>query len=147
MKKQSLKLYEILNLEVEINGFIDPSTGKILMEGLLNQAISYGVKLNIKLALKNIEIIKKEVLNIQDELIAKYGDIDADGNTGINRVIFDEKRENPQPNPKYFEYQKEWNDFLNNNEREIEFPLIQVDELKNIRTKDTYKTIDQYFLS
>lgn len=145
MKKQNLKLFEILNLEAEINGVNNPNTGEILIEGLLNQAISYGTKFNIKVAIKSIIEMKKDILNIQDELLTKYGNLDDKGLIGLSKFITDNDG-NVTPNPKFIEFQKEWTDFLNDNSKEIEFPLLSLSELQSIKTKDNYKIIDQYFV-
>ena len=43
--KVKLKLVDVLNLEAELSGFVDPK-GNVIVEGLLNQPISYQLKYN-----------------------------------------------------------------------------------------------------
>ena len=40
MKKRKLKLFEVLNLEAEIAGLTNQTTGERIIEGLLSQKIS-----------------------------------------------------------------------------------------------------------
>ncbi len=147
MKKVKLKLYEIINLDVELNGYISPENGEIRVEGLLNQKISYSTKFNLKHAAKAIKSEKQEIEVVQNELIAKYGDVDKHGNVGLNRFL-DEVDENGynKINPNYLEFQKEWNSFISGNEREIEFIELTLEDLKEVKTKDNYIIIDTYFV-
>ena len=147
MKKVKLKLFEIINLDVELNGFISSETGEVRVEGLLNQKLSYSTKFNLKHAAKAIKAEKEEIDAVQNELIQKYGNVDKHGNVGLNRFLdeVDEKGYN-KINPNFIEYQQEWNKFVTENEREIEFVELSLEELKDVKTKDNYNIIDTYFI-
>jgi hypothetical protein len=147
MKKAKLKLYEIINLDIELNGYINPENGDVRVEGLLNQKIPYQTKFNLKSSAKALKIEKDEIDAVQNELIARYGDTDTHGNVGLNRFLeeVDEKGYN-KLNPNFVEYQQEWNKFVTENEREIEFYELTLEDLKDVNTKDNYNVIDTYFL-
>ena len=141
--KAKLKLFEILNLEIELNGYINPETGEKTVEGLLQQKLNFGLKYKLKNdALKIIEE-KKQIFQIQDELIQKYGTQDSQGRMGIDRW---EDFENKIPNPKFAEFSQEWNQFLTTNEREIELTDLSLADLQEVVTKDTYNVISNYFI-
>jgi hypothetical protein len=147
MKKQKLKLHEILNLDIELNGFVDPKTREVKVEGLLNQILSHNAKFNLKISSKNISIEKESINEIQQDLIQKYGSEDKNGNIGLSMFLdeVDEKGYN-KINPKFVSYQEEWNEFLSSNEREVEFYELTRDDLKDVKTKDNYVIIDEYFV-
>jgi hypothetical protein len=147
MKKQKLKLHEILNLDIELNGFVDPKTREVKVEGLLNQILSHNAKFNLKISSKNIAIEKESINEIQQDLIQKYGSEDKNGNIGLSMFLdeVDEKGYN-KINPKFISYQEEWNEFLSSNEREVEFYELTRDDLKDVKTKDNYVIIDEYFV-
>lgn len=140
--KAKLKLFELLNLEIELNGFVN-SDGEVRVEGLLQQKLSFTLKYKLKNdALKLIEE-KKQILQIQDELIQKYGTTDKEGRIGIDRW---EDFENKIPNPKFIEFNKEWNDFLVSNEKEVEITDLLLEDLQEVITKDNYAVLGTYFV-
>jgi len=142
--KQKLKLFEVLNLITEIGGYTNPNTGEVVLEGLLNQNISYSTKYKIKSSIKQIESEKSIIDEMQQDLIKKYG-TEKDGSIGIDRVIID-KDGNQQLNPNFVNFQEDWNKFLTENEKDIEFPEISLEEMKDVKTKDNYIILDKYFI-
>lgn len=147
MKKIKLKLYEIINLHIELNGLTSPENGKILVEGLLNQTLSHSVKFNLKHAAKKIAEEKVEIDAVQNELIEKYGNVDSHGNMGLNRFLEETDEKGYQKiNPNFIKYQEEWNKFVTENEREIELIELSLDDLKDVKTKDNYNIIDTHFV-
>jgi hypothetical protein len=147
MKKQKFKLYDILNLYIELYGFIDPRTKEVKVEGLLNQNINHNTKYRLKSSANKISEEKSIIDSINNELIQKYGNEDKNGNVGLN-IFLDEVDEQGQNiiNPNYLTYQEEYNKFLDENEKEIEFIELTLDDLKDIKTKDNYRLIDEYFI-
>jgi hypothetical protein len=147
MKKQTFKLYDILNLYIELYGFVDPRTKEIKVEGLINQNINHNLKYRLKSLAKNISEEKTIIDDINNELIQKYGNEDKYGNIGLN-IFLDEADEQGQNkiNPNYLSYQEEYNKFLDENEKEIEFIELTLNDLKDIKTKDNYRLIDEYFI-
>ena len=147
MKTQKFKLYDILNLYIELYGFIDPRTKEVKVEGLLNQNINHNTKYRLKSSANKISEEKSIIDSINNELIQKYGNEDKNGNVGLN-IFLDEVDEQGQNiiNPDYLSYQEEYNKFLDENEKEIEFIELTLDDLKDIKTKDNYRLIDEHFI-
>jgi len=141
--KAKLKLFEILNLEVELNGFVNLETGERLVEGLLQQKINFGLKYKLKNDTLKIVEEKKQILKFQDELVSKYGTTDEQGRLGIDRWI---DSENKIPNPKFVEFNQEWNQFVTSNEKEVELTELSLIDLQEVVTKDNYNTISTYFI-
>lgn len=146
-KQQTFKLYDILNLYIELYGFVDPRTKEVKVEGLISQNLSHNLKYHIKSCAKKIQEEKLLIDEINDELIKKYGDEDKYGNVGLN-IFLDDKDEQGQNkiNPNYLSYQEEYQKFINENEKEIEFIELTLDDLKDIKTKDNYRLIDEHFV-
>lgn len=145
--KKTLKLHEILNLHIELNGYTDPQSQEIKFEGLLNQNLSHTIKYQLKSIAKKITAEKLLIDETQNELIKTYGTEDRYGNVGLN-MFLDEKDENEKNiiNPNFISYQEEWNKFLSDNEVEIDIISLKLDDLKDIKTKDNYRLIDEYFI-
>ncbi len=148
--KVKLKLVDILNLEIELSGFVDPK-GNVMVEGLLNQPVSYQLKYNLRQDLKNIIKEKDIILQTQDDLIKKYGNVDTTGRFGLDKFIpeLDENGKdtgNNILNPKFVQYNEEWNKFILENTIDVELTEIPLSELASLKTKDNYVVIDTHFL-
>jgi len=140
--KAKLKLFEVLNLDIELNGFSSPD-GEIRVEGLLQQKISHNLKFKLREDVKKIIELKKSILQFQNDLISKYGTTDDKGVFGLDRWI---DFENKIPNPEFVKYNEEWNIFLTENTNEVELTDLTLEDLKDVVTKDTYNVIDIYFI-
>jgi len=140
--KAKLKLFEVLNLDIELNGFSTPD-GEIRVEGLLQQKISHNLKFKLREDVKKIIELKKSILQFQNDLISKYGTTDDKGVFGLDRWI---DFENKIPNPEFVKYNEEWNVFLTENTNEVELTDLTLEDLKDVVTKDTYNVIDIYFI-
>lgn len=150
MKTQSLKLFELLNLEAELAGATNNQTGEKIIEGLLNQKIPVVTKYHLNILLSNLSAEKKTIDALRDELIKKYGTEDKNGNIGISMVIeTDELNDKGEPikdiNPAYIEFNNEYGELLNQ-EREISIPTIKLSDLDKIETKDNYILIFKYLI-
>jgi hypothetical protein len=150
MKKRKLKLFEVLNLEAEIAGLTNQTTGERVIEGLLSQKISAVTKYWLNSILDTLEKEKKMLNDIRDELIKKYGDEDASGRISINqRVETGENDEQGNPtsvvNPKYVEFMSEYNTVLQES-IEIKLPEINLHELSRVETSDNYQLIFKYMV-
>ena len=148
--KVKLKLVDVLNLEAELSGFADPK-GNVIVEGLLNQPISYQLKYNLRQDLKNIVKEKDTILQTQDDLIKKYGNVDPTGRFGLDKFIpeLDENGKDTGKNilnPNFTQYNEEWNNFILENTIDVELTEIPFSELAHLKTKDNYVVIDTYFL-
>lgn len=150
MKKRKLKLFEVLNLEAEIAGLTNQTTGERIIEGLLSQKISAVTKYWLNSILDTLEKEKKMLNDIRDELIKKYGDEDASGRISINqRIETGENDEQGNPtsvvNPKYVEFMSEYNAVLQES-IEIKLPEINLHELSRVETSDNYQLIFKYMV-
>jgi hypothetical protein len=150
MKKRKLKLFEVLNLEAEIAGLTNQTTGERVIEGLLSQKISAVTKYWLNSILDTLEKEKKMLNDIRDELIKKYGDEDTNGRISINqRVETGENDEQGNPtsvvNPKYVEFMSEYNTVLQES-IEIKLPEINLHELSRVETSDNYQLVFKYMV-
>lgn len=150
MKKISIKLFELLNLEAELAGATNNQTGEKIIEGLLNQKISVITKYHLNILLSNLAAEKKTIDSLRDELIKKYGTEDENGNIGISMVIeTGEVNDKGEPvkdlNPAYIEFNDEYGGLLNQ-EKEISVPVLKLSELEKIETKDNYNLIFKYLI-
>lgn len=150
MKHQSLKLFEILNLEVEISGATNTQTGEVIVEGLLNQKLPVVTKYYLNNLVEKLKSEKKIIDSLRDELIKKHGAEDKDGNFGISMVIDTDKLDGKgEPikdiNPAYITFNDEYGELLNQ-EKEIRLPEIQLDNLDRVETKDNYVLIFKYLI-
>ena len=150
MKNQSLKLFELLNLEAELAGATNNQTGEKIIEGLLNQKLPVVTKYHLNILLSNLSAEKKTIDALRDELIKKYGTEDENGNIGISMVIeTGEVNDKDEPikdiNPAYIEFNDEYGELLNQ-EKEIQSPQIKLSDLDKIETKDNYVLIFKHLI-
>ena len=131
MKNQSLKLFELLNLEAELAGATNNQTGEKIIEGLLNQKLPVVTKYYLNTLVESLAAEKKTIDALRDELIKKHGTEDENGNVGISMVIETE-------NDEYGE--------LLNQEKEIKLPEIKLSDLDKIETKDNYILVFKHLI-
>ena len=129
-----LTLQEIYKLNTELNGFINPSTSKILSLGLLNEKLSLPTKYWLTDLAKKTSSEKLVINQLKEDLIAKYGTKDKDNIFEIE-VWTDETK--TEFNPSYIQYQQEFNTLLQE-VIEIEYHEFKLDDFKNIETSDNY---------
>lgn len=144
MKKITLKLGDILQLDSEINGFINPETNEVIFKGFLKQNLSVILKYELKDLSDFLIKEKTKIEEIRNSFIEKYGE---KNENGIMVKMFDEiKNDEGQIISKlftknYMDFNSEYSTFLNV-EKEIEYPEITKDDLKGIGlTKDDYKVL------
>jgi len=150
MKNQSLKLFELLNLEAELAGATNNQTGEKIIEGLLNQKLPVVTKYHLNNLVEALATEKKVIDSLRDELIKKHGTEDENGNIGISMVIetgeLDDKGEPAKDiNPAYIAFNDEYGELLNQ-EKEISIPTIKLSDLDKIETKDNYILIFKYLI-
>jgi uncharacterized membrane protein YheB (UPF0754 family) len=150
MKNQSLKLFELLNLEAELAGATNNQTGEKIIEGLLNQKLPVVTKYYLNTLVESLAAEKKVIDSLRDELIKKHGTEDKDGNVGISMVIetgeLDDKGEPAKDiNPAYIAFNDEYGELLNQ-EKDIKLPQIQLSNLDKIETKDNYVLVFKHLI-
>jgi len=142
MEKITLKLSEFYQLDAELNGIVNPSTGEKLSKGLLSEK----VKLTTKYWLTDLSkktIVEKEAIElVKNDLIKKYGETDEQGNISIPfyiNIVKDEEGNtvSQEFNPKMNEFQDEFNALLEET-REIEHKGFKLEELESIESAENY---------
>jgi hypothetical protein len=142
MDKITLKLGDVLQLESEINGYVDPQSGEQIYEGFSKQNLSIILKYELSDFSATLKSERSKVEALRDDLIKKHGEEDANGSIMVkmrNEVKDEEGNVTGTViNPKYIEFDKEYGTLLNQ-EIEIEYPEITKEDLKDAgKTKDKY---------
>ena len=125
MEKITLKLGDVLQLESEINGYVDRETNEIIYEGFTKQNLSIILKYELSDFSTVLKGERTKVDVLRDELIKKYGE--EDGNGGIMVKMRNEVKDaegnvtGSVINPQYLEFDKEYGTLLNQ-EIELEHP-------------------------
>lgn len=163
MEKITLKLYDFLNLEADINGVIDQRTGQRVRKGLLQYPLPMGVKYWITKLAKTVGEEKTIIDGLKDELVKKYG-TERDGSIVVATTIDDlDKKGNPIKikvknqegeeievnrqviNPQYLAFEKDYAEILQQ-EKELDYRPILLSELathdnpNGLETEETYET-------
>ena len=145
MEKITLKLGDVLQLESEINGYIEPQTGEQMFEGFSKQNLSIILKYELSDFSTELKGERTKVEALRDELIKKYGE--EDGNGGVLVKMYNEVKDDEGNvtgkvvNPQYIEFDNEYGVLLNQ-EIEIEYPEITKEDLKEAgKTKDKYQVL------
>jgi len=145
MEKSKFKLGDVLQLESEINGFVNPESGERVYEGFLKQNLSIILKYELTELSEVLTKERKKVEGLRDELIKKHGETDDKG--GIMVKMFNEERDEEgnvlsrSINPKYVDFDKEYAELLNT-EIDVEYPEITKEDLKEAgKSKDKYQVL------
>lgn len=163
MEKITLKLYDFLNLEADINGVVNQKTGKLVRKGLLHHPLPMGVKYWITKLSKTVGEEKTIIDGLKDELVKKYGtekdggimvpvtidELDKKGNpikVKVKNELGNDIEVNQQViNPQYLAFEKEYAEILQQ-EKELEYRPILLSELtthdhpNGLETEETYET-------
>lgn len=137
MEKKTLKLVQFFNLEAELNGAVNPQTGEKLTKGILSEKLQLKTKYWLSDLSKRVKEQTDACQTLRDELIKKYGE-ETDGGISIAQVIEEDGKK--VVNPKFISFQNEFNALLNE-EREIEYKEISIDELGEVETTEVYDTL------
>ena len=139
MKTVTLKLSEVLNLEAELAGIANQQTGEQLVQGLLGLELDFVLKYHLTKIHTQVLEEKKQVEKFREELIKKFGEEDKDGNFSVPYVINivkDDKGNavSADPNPKFEEFSKEFEKFLQET-TEIKVKELSVEDFVGIKLK------------
>jgi hypothetical protein len=142
MEKITLKLGDVLQLESEINGYINPQDGTEVYKGFTKQNLSIILKYELKELGETLKAERTKVESLRDELILKYGEQDEKGGTMVK--MYNETKDDEGNvigktiNPQYVEFDKEYGTLLDQ-EKEIEYPEITIADLKEAgKSSDNY---------
>lgn len=145
MAKLTLKLGQVLQLESEINGFTNPQTGKEVFQGFRKHKLPLKTKYWLSELGDRLATERKSIETLRDEIIQKHGEDDGKGGIQIG-VFIEQKDENDKVisrelNPKYVEFQEEFNALLNE-DKEIEYTPLTMDDLDKVgETTDDYNLL------
>ena len=137
MNKKSLKLIQFYNLEAELNGVTNPQTGEKLTNGILSEKLQLKTKYWLSDLYKKAKEQTDVCSALRDELIKKYGE-EVDGAISIAPSIEEDGKK--VVNPRFVSFQEEFNALLNE-EREIEYKELSIEELGNIETTEVYENL------
>jgi len=144
MAKITLKLYEFYSLEAELNGVIDQQTGQKVSNGLLLERLKVTTKYWLQELAKKAVAEKEACEAIRQDLIKKYGEEDEQGNIAIQQFINVVKDADGKPvsgdiNPKFIEFQTEWNNFLNE-DKDLDFRDFKLSEFEETKSDSALTT-------
>jgi hypothetical protein len=145
MDKITLKLGDVLQLESEINGYVDQQSGEQIYEGFSKQNLSIILKYELSDFSATLKGERSKVDALRDDLIKKHGEDDGKGGLWVkmHNEVKDEEGNiiGKVINPKYVEFDKEYGTLLNQ-EIELEYPEITKEDLKDAgKTKDKYQVL------
>jgi len=138
MEKKSLKLAEYYQLEAELNGVTNNQTGEKVLNGLLSQKLTLSTKYWLTDLAKRVKEQTEACEALKNELIKKYGE-EKDGQIQISFNVKNEAGEDV-PNPKFLEFQNEYQNLLNE-ERELEYKELKLSDLGSIETEEIYSML------
>jgi hypothetical protein len=145
MEKVTLKLSEFYQLEAELNGVVNQSTGETLSKGLLGEKIKLTTKYWLHDLNKKVAAEKESVEKLKEELIKKYGKEDEEGRISIplyiNEVVDDETKEvvSREINPDFVKFQNDFNALLSE-ERDLEYKSFKLEDFESVETDGVYNT-------
>lgn len=145
-KTTSLTLREVYELESEISGLVIGE--KVLIEGVINQKISFVTKYHLKKLATKLAEEKKLVDEFKNELIKKYGEVREDGSVVIEPVLKikeeNEEVEKNIQNPAFLSFSKEYTELLEQ-VKDIEHFSFDINEFSKIETTDNYNVFYKLF--
>jgi hypothetical protein len=123
---------------------VNQQTGEKVSEGLLSEKLKLTTKYWLTELSKKVLAEKTSVESLKEELIKKHGEADKNGNIGIQMYIDVVKDEDGnivegKPNPKFIEFQNDFNTLLQE-EKELEYKPINLNELESIESEGNYPT-------
>ena len=140
MQKVTLKIYEILSLDIELNGFTDPQSGKMIAEGILSKDLKLTVKYWLSDLADKVSKEKDKISKLREEIIKKFGTQDEKGGVFIpmyvNQVLDESgKMVSGDANPAYDNFQKEYQLLLEETV-EVEYKELKLSDIEGIALKD-----------
>lgn len=129
--KVKLTLGEILNLDIELSGYVNPENGDQVLSGLLSQKLSLITKFKLTELRDLIAPLKKNVEDLKNDMIKSKGE-EKDGTVSIPMMI------DEVVNPVFIEFQEEYTKLLSE-EKELEISELKIEDF-DIVTNESYNT-------
>lgn len=134
MEKIKLTLGQVLELDAELNGYINPQTEEKVLDGFLKQNISMLVRYRMSTLINNVAAEKATIDKMRDELVTKHGD---QTDAGYNVVL---RLESGEINPKFLDFQREYSEVLTET-TEIEYKPLAPKDIEEVITTDNYNIL------
>ena len=128
-----LSLAEILTLEAELNGFVNPQTGEKVLDGFLKEKLNLTTKYWLSKLSSKLQSEKAILDKIKQDLIREYVE-EKDGMMSIE-MFEDEAR--TKVNPKFVEFQQKYAELLEE-KREITYSPLKLSDLEEVKTNENY---------
>lgn len=145
MQSQKIKLFEFYNLDADLNGRVNQQTGEKLLTGILEEKISLVAKYWLTQLANTVKTEITLLDSQRDELIKKYG-TEEEGAISLAPALVetdDSGVEIRKPNPKFLEFNQEFNELLAV-EKEISYAPIKLSDLANIETSNNYAMLFKF---
>jgi len=137
MNTIELRLQEVLELQIELEGYVNPQTGETIVKGFINHPLPLKEKYWLNKLANTLNQEKQEIEKLRNQLIEKFGETDeSTGSTSIPMVIKNKKGEE-EANPQFLQFQSEYQELLNE-KKNIKYKPISIETLESITTEDTY---------
>lgn len=145
MEKLNLKLFEIRDLNAEINGLVNVQTGEKVKKGLLDEKLSMTQKYWISDLGKKAKTLVDEVEPLRNELITKHGSKTSEETIEVLPWIEEKEGEETvkKPNPKFFEFEKEYSELFNQ-EREVEYKPFFIEDFDEVKSENDYPVFRKF---
>lgn len=134
MEKIKLTLGQVLELDAELNGYINPQTEEKVFDGFLKQNISMLVRYRMSTLVNNVAAEKATIDKMRDELVTKHGE---QTEAGYNVVL---RLESGEINPKFLDFQREYSEVLTET-TEIEYKPLASKDIEEVITTDNYNIL------
>ena len=134
MAEYKIKLGEILNLAIELEGYKNPETGETIVKGIINQELNLVGKYWLTKLAKTVADEKAKVETLRTELIKQYGTTNEDGSVHI-QMYADENKTTFAPI--YVEFMNELAKLLKE-ETSLTYESIKLSLLNKIDTNENY---------
>lgn len=136
MAQITLKLHEILALEAELNGFVNPNTGERVLEGFLKEKLNLGTKYRLTKLSEELKKEKAILDGLREDLIKELGE-EKDGQISI--PPFEDKKQT-KINPKFIEFQSKYTELLDT-DKNIEYTPLSISDLDKVETNENYSIL------
>lgn len=145
----TLKLFEIRDLNAEINGLVNMQSGEKIKKGLLDETLSMTQKYWLSNLGTKAKELTDEVEPLRQELIQKWGD-----KTGEDTIeVLPWKDETKQDgtitkvsNPKFFEFEKEYTELFSQ-ERSIDYKQFWIEDFDGVKSENDYPVFRKFCAS
>jgi hypothetical protein len=150
MEKLTLKLFEIRDLNAEINGLVNVQTGEKVRKGLLDEKLSMTQKYWLSDLGKKAKALTDEVEPLRNELITKYGEKTSDETVEVLPWIEEKNEEGEvtarKPNPKFLDFEREYSELFNQ-EREFEHRVFFIEDFEDVKSENDYTIFRKFCTS